>query len=232
MSADVKHWFDRPIAIFPLPNCVLLPRAIVPLHIFEPRYRDMVTDCLSSEAPFAIAVLQPGYEEHYYTHIAAIRETMCVGRIVRHEQLSDGRFNVLVQGVIRARAIREDRDKSYRRGRLQPIAPGGVPAGVAAEAARRTLKDRLSVGPLRRVAEQCQWMRIVECPDLPLTDVVDFLASAVSCNVDCAAKFLDEPDVARRLEMLERLMSEAQTRLAREDDEQNCRGWPRPCRDN
>ena len=54
------------LPIFPLPNCVLLPGGLLPLHVFEPRYRELTRDCLSGTQLMAIARLRPGYEQTYY----------------------------------------------------------------------------------------------------------------------------------------------------------------------
>ena len=53
------------LPIFPLPNCVLLPGGLLPLHVFEPRYRELTRDCLAGDQLMAVARLRPGYESTY-----------------------------------------------------------------------------------------------------------------------------------------------------------------------
>ena len=54
------------LPIFPLPNCVLLPGGLLPLHVFEPRYRELTRDCLATHHLMGVARLRPGYEQTYY----------------------------------------------------------------------------------------------------------------------------------------------------------------------
>lgn len=96
------------LSIFPLPGAVLFPHSLLPLHIFEPRYRAMTQHLLERDLPLGVAVLQPGYEDHYHQH-PAIFDTLGVGRIIHHEALPDGRFNLVLRGVCRAHLLREHR---------------------------------------------------------------------------------------------------------------------------
>ena len=103
------------LPIFPLPNCVLLPGGLLPLHVFEPRYRELTRDCLADSKLLAIARLQPGHETAYfgrppiYTHAG-------LGRIICSDELADGRFHILLRGVGRVRVMEElDAERSYRR---------------------------------------------------------------------------------------------------------------------
>lgn len=191
--------FSKLLPIFPLPNCVLLPGAIQPLHIFEPRYREMLTDTLADQGIITMAVLEPGYEAKYYTHVARIRGTVCVGTIIRHERLEDGRFNILLQGLVRARVVREDRERSYRRGVLQPLLP---PEADDGRAIRQRLRRAMEMPLLSAFSQQAHWNKLLNAAHLNTSDVVDSLASVVACNVECAVRFLDETSVARRAEML------------------------------
>src|SRR5450432_1929344 len=88
------------VALFPLPNVVLFPRAILPLHIFEERYKTMTADALCGAKRIAMALLRPGWEKNYYCR-PAIEPIVCVGTIVSHERLADGKYNFLLQGKMR-----------------------------------------------------------------------------------------------------------------------------------
>src|SRR5215204_4472699 len=85
------------IPLFPLPNVVLFPRAILPLHIFEERYRQMTKDVLAGDGRIAMALLKPGWEKDYYSR-PQIEPVVCVGKIVSWEKLPDGKYNFLLQG--------------------------------------------------------------------------------------------------------------------------------------
>ncbi|MCK6456972.1 MAG: LON peptidase substrate-binding domain-containing protein [Phycisphaerae bacterium] len=220
--------FDKPIAIFPLPNCVLLPRAILPLHIFEPRYREMVGDSLTDQGLVAMALLRPGYEEKYYTHSAPIDPIVCVGSIVRHESITEGRYNILLQGRVRATVVREDRERPYRRGILAPQTTADCGNGELTTIRQRLLRV-LESPSLRQIAAQSHWPDLLHSSELPISDAVDFLASLVACNVDCARRFLLEMDVARRADLLVKELSEFVCRIstARSRPAERSHSWPR-----
>jgi Lon protease-like protein len=108
------------IPLFPLPNVVLFPQAVLPLHIFEARYKVMVADALRGSRRIAMALLQPGWEKNYHCH-PGIDPTVCVGTILSHERLADGRYNLLLQGTTRATIIEEVQDQPYRLAKLDPV---------------------------------------------------------------------------------------------------------------
>ena len=90
---------DR-LPVFPLPNVVLFPKTYLPLHIFEPRYRQMVADATIGGQCIAMALLKEGWETDYYGN-PPIYPIMCVGRLVSVQSLADGRSNILLQGLER-----------------------------------------------------------------------------------------------------------------------------------
>src|SRR3978361_134440 len=94
------------IPLFPLPNVVLFPRALLPLHIFEERYKAMTANAVAGDRQIAMALLRPGREKSYYPR-PSIEAVVCVGTIVGHERLADGKYNFLVEGRLRARVERE-----------------------------------------------------------------------------------------------------------------------------
>src|SRR5437763_16029642 len=80
------------VPIFPLPNVVLFPHVILPLHIFEERYKQMTADALTGPRQIAMALLKPGWEKDYYQR-PGIEPVVCVGTIVSHEMMPDGKYN-------------------------------------------------------------------------------------------------------------------------------------------
>ena len=97
------------IPIFPLAGAILFPRAQLPLHIFEPRYRDMIRDALAG--PARIGMIQPSGEGNP----PPLFRTGCIGEIVGVEELDDGRFNIVLHGSTRFRLIAErDLGTAYR----------------------------------------------------------------------------------------------------------------------
>ena len=101
------------IPVFPLPNVVLFPKTYLPLHIFEPRYRAMVSDAAMNGQCIGMALLKDGWETDYYGH-PPVFSMGCVGRLASVQQLADGRSNILLQGLERFEIEREWYDKAYR----------------------------------------------------------------------------------------------------------------------
>lgn len=89
------------LSIFPLAGAILFPRAHLPLHIFEPRYRALVTDALARDR--RIAMIQPRDQ----AEPPALFEVGCVGHISQVERLDDGRFNLVLEGLTRFRLLSE-----------------------------------------------------------------------------------------------------------------------------
>ena len=101
------------IPIFPLSNVVLFPNVLLPLHIFEARYRAMVSDALAGDRIIGMALLQPRYEENY-EGCPPVFTVGCAGVITHAEPLGDGRFNIVLRGVERFRITGEDPGAAYR----------------------------------------------------------------------------------------------------------------------
>lgn len=99
------------VPLFPLPGAILFPRSQLPLHIFEPRYREMVRDAVDGAG--RIAMIQPQRRDD--ANQAPLYDVGCVGEIVGVEELEDGRFNIVLLGSNRFRLLREERAESLYR---------------------------------------------------------------------------------------------------------------------
>jgi Lon protease-like protein len=108
------------LPLFPLPNVVLFPNVFLPLHIFEPRYREMVADALDSDRMIGMVLLKAGWE-HEYQGAPAVYPIGCSSVITHVERLDDGRYNIVLRGVERFRILEEDRARAYRRAAIQPL---------------------------------------------------------------------------------------------------------------
>ncbi len=106
------------IPLFPLPNVVFFPRTYLPLHIFEPRYRHMVRDAAATHRMIGMVLLKEGWESDYEGR-PPIFPVGAVGRMVAVQNLSDGRFNVLLQGLRRFEIREEGGIESYRQGNIE-----------------------------------------------------------------------------------------------------------------
>lgn len=95
-----------PVRLFPLPNLVMFPHVVQPLHIFEPRYCDLLEDALAGDKLIAMVLLEPGWEQDYEGR-PALAPVACLGKIMAHERLPTGRHNILLRGLRRAAIRRE-----------------------------------------------------------------------------------------------------------------------------
>jgi Lon protease-like protein len=143
-SDDTGGLFRIPerIPLFPLPNLVFFPRTYLPLHIFEPRYREMVADALAGGRCIGMVLLKDGWERDYYGN-PPIFEVGCVGRLVNVEPLAQGRSNILLQGLHRFEIGEQSFDRNYRQSRIL------LKAGEAAEG----LEPRLRAALASRLAD-------------------------------------------------------------------------------
>jgi Lon protease-like protein len=101
------------IPICPLPTAVLFPSVFMPLHIFEPRYRAMVTDALAGDRIIGMVLLKAGFEADYEGR-PPIFPVGCAGVITHSERLGDGRFNIVLKGLEKFRVVDEDTSRPYR----------------------------------------------------------------------------------------------------------------------
>jgi Lon protease-like protein len=108
------------LPIFPLPNVVLFPNVFLPLHIFEPRYREMVADAVASDRLIGMALLKPKWEGNYEGR-PPVYSIGCSGVITHVERLADGRYNIVLRGLQRFRILGEDHARRYRRALVEPV---------------------------------------------------------------------------------------------------------------
>jgi Lon protease-like protein len=135
------------VPLFPLPNAVLFPGVPLPLHVFEPRYREMVRDAEQSEGRVIGMVLLRGEWRREYYGAPEIFPVGCAGRMVSVEPLADGRYNILLHGVREFSVVGERRDRAYRVAevRWRAVPEGGVPSELRTRIhalMQRFLEDR------------------------------------------------------------------------------------------
>lgn len=193
--------FSGVVPLFPLPSLVLLPDTVAPLHIFEDRYRRMVADVLEGERLVGMALLKPGWEP-VYDGAPPVHDRVCVGSVVSHERLPDGRYKLLLYGLFRARVVEEVPGEPYRRARVE-VCSDGFDASRARELDARLheVLDRLPgrrghVGRLRSMATQ---VRGAEGGPGRLAD-----AAAEAADLEAADRYrvLATDDVLERLDVL------------------------------
>ena len=131
------------LPIFPLPNVVLFPRVFLPLHIFEPRYREMVADAVDGDRLIGMVLLRDGWQQHPDPN-PPVFTVGCAGRITHFESLPDGRYNIVLRGVERFRVRDEDHSRSYRIATVDPFADTAVADPDRLRDGRRRLEALLA----------------------------------------------------------------------------------------
>ena len=139
---------------------MLFPYVIQPLHIFEPRYRELMADALEDDRLIALAMLEPGWEDDYEKQ-PPIYPVLCIGRIIKEECLPDGRYNLLLHGLHRAHIVEElPADKPYRTARV--VLLEDVP--IASDAVEQELREKLSeYMNVWFAAQGARWSRCARC---------------------------------------------------------------------
>ncbi len=190
----------RSLPLFPLPGTVLMPGSLLPLHVFEPRYRQLVADCIRDGRPLSVCQIHPD-EVSDAANSPALLPYAGVGLIGAHHELPDGRYNVLVQPVGRVRLVAEQSsDRAYRVAHAELLVDDQVaPGELAAEGDRvRGLFTPL-VGRMGKVGEGVARA----LASLPPERVPEALASVVLRTDEPRQRFLAEPSPLRRAAMVE-----------------------------
>jgi Lon protease-like protein len=124
------------IPLFPLDDLMVFPNVDRPLHIFEPRYREMIADALKGDRIIGMVQLRPGYEPDYEGR-PPVHAIGCAGEITDFEQPPDGRYNLVLRGLVKFRILGEDQSRAYRRARVEVIRE------------EPDAQERAALGPLR-----------------------------------------------------------------------------------
>ena len=188
--------------LFPLPNLVLFPGVDQGLHIFEHRYRQMTTDALISDRLIALVLLRPDWEAGYDGN-PAIESVACLGLIVRHERLIDGRYNLHVRGLARLAIDAEvpDDDKLYRlaSGRLvRSILPSDLNRAMEL---RRNLREAV-LARFDPTSTAFAYLAALFSSDAPLDRLCDQLGYCLPLLLSVKQQLLAEPDAAARADIL------------------------------
>ena len=204
----------KTIALFPLPTSVFYPGTVLPLHIFEERYRQMVGDAVESGQWIGMVLLQPGYEDNYYGQ-PDIMSIGCAGSLEQWIKHDDGKYDIVLRGQSRFRIVREVGDTLYRQAEVELL-----------KGANDQTPDP-AVEPVRQLIEQFQTftrqlpednarqekMDLQKCQTLG--EVVDHIAYFFDQPLSDQQTFLEELDVMKRFQQVQALL-ELKQRLARQ----------------
>lgn len=210
------------IPIFPLPDVVFFPETLLPLHVFEPRYREMVAECLAGDRRLAVVMLRPGWEKDYHG-----RPPVCavagVGEIIHVEKLVDGRYNILLDGRMRIRIEAEvPTDRAYRIARARPLADV-FPAGGHAALGERLTTLRVGHAKLLEALGQSHADvvgRLTVAGAGP-SAVIDRIVSAAVPDAAVRQRLLQVLDVSERLDLATTALLDVLTLVAASDGEED-----------
>ena len=186
------------LPIFPLPDTVFFPHTLLPLHVFEPRYRQLTEQVLAGDMHIGIVCCDDARDQADVVAVMGVAKVAGVGRIVHHERLADGRFHILLQGIARAELVRELPMDGvlYRRceARQLSAADDDKEAAIEVQALRSCYAHLLEVCPDTRDVLGDLPLRVQEARVL-----ADVVCAAVLEDIAARQAALEETSVARRL---------------------------------
>jgi Lon protease-like protein len=191
------------VPIFPLPNVVLFPNVFLPLHIFEPRYRQMTEDALAGDRIIGMVLLRPGYEADYHG-APPIYPVGCSGLITHSEILDDGRYNLVLRGLEKFSIQSEEPPAAGRQYRSAVIAPVHEPVTAGQRMTLRLERIRLQ----KLLAEHYEGLVEARLPEaMPDEDLINALAQYLEFEPMERLALLERPGALARcrsiIELLE-----------------------------
>jgi uncharacterized protein len=205
--------FSGLVPLFPLPNVVLFPNALLPLQIFEPRYRQMTADVLEGERMIAMSLMRPGWEHLPSSANPPIHRVVGLGKIIAHQKLDDGRYYLVLRGLARAKLLSEQVvELPYRIGQLEIC--HDIIDDVATIDRMARSEELMSLFVRMFPGVNLKQLFLHAASELPLGNVCDVLLGALPLSSQLAQQFLEQPNVDVRSQMLLDLLKENVTRPA------------------
>lgn len=208
---DTTSWpddFSGRVRLFPLPNLVLFPHVVQPLHIFEPRYCEMLEEALATDRLIAMALLNKGWENQYQQR-PEVDPTLCVGKIMSHTPTEDGRHNILLVGMKRAVIVEElDSSRSFREATVEILDDVYPPEDSISRPKMMTrLQEMFSHFVPEGLAAQESFKQLVG-KQLPLGILTDTITYALDLPLAIKQKLLAEHNVDIRCRILLRCLEQ------------------------
>jgi Lon protease-like protein len=182
------------LPLFPLPNLVFFPQTRLPLHVFEPRYRQLVKDILETDSKFGIVLLRPGWEAQYFG-APPVFTCGTLGTIEQVVALEDGRYNIDVRGDVRFKIVEEVSRVPYRTARV--IAHPEVQREAEQSYAQREWLADLSRQYLKYLPDQTA---VPEIDSANLGSLTNALIMSLNLDVEEKQKLLELDDLVARAE--------------------------------
>lgn len=190
------------LRLFPLPNVVFFPRTRIPLHVFEPRYRQMISDSLASDERIGVILLRPGWEANYLG-APAIHSCGTLGAIERAVKLEDGRYNLVLNGLVRFEIRDNVAETPYRIAKVV-ASPERQHSPSDAWSRREWLVD-LSRRYLELLPGQSE---VPELASATLDSIANALVMSLNISVEEKQTLLELNDVLERSERVGQLLEQ------------------------
>ena len=187
------------IPIFPLPNVVLFPSVFLPLHIFEDRYRKMMTEVLKGDRIIGIVLVRG--ERDDIEEPPPVHPVGCAGLVSHAEPLPDGRSNIILRGLQRFRIDQEEHSRSYRRAQITPLPEISSEASALELNQTRTRLETLLAGRLETASGE-----VMVQSDMGDEDLVNTLAQYLDLDPLEKQALLQFDDLADRSRALIELL--------------------------
>ncbi|HYQ02385.1 MAG TPA: LON peptidase substrate-binding domain-containing protein [Polyangiaceae bacterium] len=188
------------LPLFPLPNVVLFPGALLPLHVFEPRYRELVREVLAGRKLMGIVRLKPGFEEDYEGR-PPVFDICGIGAVIDSAEHADGRFDITLRGLARARILEElPPNRAFREFRLEELNDGFSDAGVTSAWQRKLISLWSNLSP--HLPEPVRDLRALTRGAEGAGAFADRIAAALVGDPDSSQRLLAETDPTERLRLL------------------------------
>ena len=199
----VPEDFAGKARLFPLPDLVMFPHVMQPLHIFEPRYLEMLRDTLASDQLIAMAVLEPGWEVDYMGR-PPVCPFACLGKVVTHVPAEGGGQNILLLGLQRVVIEAEfPPQRNYREAQVELVSDD-YPSSDSDESLelQRQVFDAFQQFVPQSMLASGQFRQLLIGSDVPLGVLTDIVAFTVDLPLAAKRVLLSQPDVVRRARRL------------------------------
>jgi Lon protease-like protein len=213
LNPAIPNDFSGVVRLFPLPNVVLFPHVILPLHIFEPRYCEMLEESLATDRLISMALLMPGWENDIEAR-PNVAPMTCLGKIISHTRLPEGRHNIMLAGLRRAAIAQElPPTKSFRRAKVELLDDYYPASGASSRPGlQRKLLDAFRRFVPKSSLAQDQFEQLLS-QQISLGMLTDIVAFTINLPLPLKQQLLNEWHVDRRaallFEALQRMLNPA-----------------------
>ncbi len=204
-NLSLPEGFDNIVKLFPLPNVVLFPGVVQALHLFEPRYRELAADALADDELIAMAYIKPDWEAGDVKN-PDIANTVCVGKILSHTLLEDGRYNMFLVGSKRATIVEELNSESpYRMARVEIVDDSADHLGDLKRIREDIVTEFRVLAALRTTWNHEALEQFLD-DDLPISHLMDMICYSCGATPDEQQSVLETFDMGQRGEIVLNLL--------------------------